>query len=51
MLTTTATATNAASATQLRASEIVNRPTGEMWKKLNAAALASDVANPSASPQ
>ena len=42
---------NAASATQLRLSAIVNRPTGGRWKKLNAAALASEVSNPSPSPQ
>ena len=36
---TSATTMNAASATQLRLSAIVKRPTGGRWKKLNAAAL------------
>ena len=42
---------NAASATQLRLSAIVNLPTGGRWKKLNAAALSTLVKTPSASPQ
>ena len=46
-----ATITNAASATQLRLSAIVNWPAGGRWKKLNAAALSSEVEQPSASPQ
>ncbi len=51
MLTATATIVNAASATQLRLSAIVNRPVGGRWKKLNAAALSSEVPSPRASPQ
>ncbi len=51
MLITSETIMNAASATQFRLSEIVKRPVGGRWKKLNAAALSSEVARPSASPQ
>ena len=51
MLTAAATIVNAPSATQLRLSAIVNRPVGGRWKKLNAAALSSDVTMPSARPQ
>ena len=51
MLTAAATIMNAPSATQLRLSEIVKRPVGGRWKKLNAAALSSEVTSPSASPQ
>ena len=51
VLTTAATSTKAASATQLRESEIVNLPTGGRWKKLNAAALSSEVPSPSEIPQ
>ncbi len=40
-----------ASATQFSPSEIVKRPVGGMWKKLNASALASAVAAPSHPPQ
>ena len=41
---------NASSATQLRSSAIVKRPTGGRWKKLNAAALANAVNTPSPAP-
>ena len=41
----------AASATQFRESAIVKRPTGGMWKKLNARALSSAVSSPSRRPQ
>ena len=51
MPATTATNMNAASATQLRLSAIVNSPTGGRWKKLNAAALSTAVKMPSARPQ
>ena len=51
MLVTAATLKNAPSATQLRPSAIVKWPTGEMWKKLKAAALSSEVSNPRPSPQ
>jgi len=51
VLATTATIVNAASATQLRPSTIVNRPVGGMWKKLKAAALSRDVSSPRAIPQ
>jgi hypothetical protein len=46
-----ATTVKAASATQLRLSAVVKRPTGGMWKKLKAAALANEVARPRVSPQ
>ncbi len=42
---------NAASATQLRESAMVNRPVGGMWKKLKAAALTSAVNSPQRRPQ
>ena len=50
-LANSATIMNAARATQLRPSTIVNSPVGGMWKKLNAAALSSDVSSPRAMPQ
>ena len=51
VLATTATIVNATSATQLRLSAIVNRCVGGRWNQLNAAALASEVSNPSPRPQ
>ena len=49
-LATTAATRKIASATQFWPSAIVKRPVGGRWKKLNAAALAMLVADPSRSP-
>ena len=51
MLATSAAMKKTTSATQFSPSEIVKRPVGGMWKKLNASALASAVAAPSQPPQ
>jgi hypothetical protein len=48
---TTATARKMPSTTQFSGLETVKRPVGGMWNQLNAAALVSDVARPSHSPQ
>ena len=51
VLTTRATTTNTASATQFSPSAMVNCPVGGMWKKLNASALRTAVSTPNQSPQ
>ena len=51
VLATTAVTKKTTSATQFSPSEIVKRPVGGMWKKLNASALATAVATPSQPPQ
>ena len=51
VLLTTAAITKAASATQFSSSAIVKRCSGGIWKKLKAAALATEASSPSRSPQ
>ena len=51
LLLTTAAIMKAARATQFSSSAIVNRCSGGMWKKLNAAALRTDASNPRRQPQ